>query len=279
MKPEIHIDGFTHKGKQHLHNEDYFCYGGDNYEEFYMSLCDGCSSAKNSDMGARILSHFSLYSTYLIKNEGYETYIDELMNKSMEVTKLMDLPSESLFATLLLAYSDEGKVNIIIFGDGSIIFKLKESSTICIITIKMVGGEYPYYPLYYVDEGKRKKWGAVNGLSKEVHIQTLGPKLNTITYNVSKEEPFAQEFDEDKLEFLLLASDGINSFHQMGGNHHKKNDSEFFKQMLNFKNFKGEFIQRRFKRFVNDCAEERILNLDDLTVVGASFLNLDQETT
>ena len=82
----IHIDHLLKKGKTHKICEDYIISGYNPAP--YIILSDGCSSSKNTDVGARVLCHVA--KQYL---ENSKDSIISINKDSMELI-LFSMPSQ-----------------------------------------------------------------------------------------------------------------------------------------------------------------------------------------
>lgn len=200
-------------------------------EDNFAILADGCSSAKHTDIGARILAHARTY---------YDSFIGFTIGKANFIRSELSLPSECLFSTLGEIRKENNTLLVNLWGDGVCVIKSRLNFNVW----KISYDKAPYYPVYdYLTNGR------------ESYIKEFG--LPIVKYDISYDqysktheikEPFEKSFSAsiniDELEYILLFSDGVCAF--------QKDYKEIIKELCEFKSFQGEFLQRRlsalFKR-------------------------------
>ena len=65
----------------------------------------------------------------------------------------------------------------------------------------------------------------------------------------------------DDIQIVAVMSDGVGTFDGM----------EWYQvvdELMNFKNIKGHFVQRRMKRFMKDCQKKGVAPYDDVSVAA-----------
>lgn len=273
-------DIFLKIGHSHTICQDYILTGSDPCE--YIILADGCSQAEDSDIGARILCHQAV--KYLKVN--YKTIGDidgskmgdEIILNSVYVARLyFNVEIECLDATLIIAIKHEGKYRIIMYGDGCLWFASKT-------------GEIDYYNLSYQPNAPYYLRYLIKGnddyLKSNVSrfIDTPHGKLD------NKEDscrPFEMTFSEDDIRFVMIASDGVDSFifkeetmyktlyldliankkRTVSTLRSKEFDfKEVFEDFTDFKLTKGAFLSRRIKKVLKEYLKLGFVNDDDLSV-------------
>ena len=264
------IDSFMTIGNSHEVCEDYI------YHSFqvdpYIILSDGCSSSKNTDVGARVLVHAArnILNRFIHKTgipiEG-DVLGDMIAHEAEETIKKLGLNTSALDATLLLAYRLKDKIIINVFGDGNVILKKKDGTT------KIYNYQYaknmPYYLSYYVDAGRQFQY------CKEMFETDEGGKClvtschNNDNFNVSIEDfvkipTFILPIED--YEMVGIASDGIESFFSPHDNSLRKDYKEVLEELTAFKGTVGEFLKRRCKRAIKNYKKEGIEHYDDVSI-------------
>ena len=135
---EFSTDSYIEIGKSHNICEDYAIHGTLFHESIgekvpYIIVCDGCSNAKESDFGARILAHscrqsiFESYYRGLMSNLGVEDLLENIKTltlfNAMKAVNSFNLPFSICDATLLFAFVFREYVYVTAIGDGNIIIK------------------------------------------------------------------------------------------------------------------------------------------------------------
>jgi len=280
---KIHIDHLLKIGKTHKICEDYIISGYDPVP--YIILSDGCSSSKDTDIGARILCHVA--KQYLDYHKDSIQSIDEVKMGKYIIFKADTLMIQlglmnisSLDATLTIAYYHNGSIKIIMYGDGNIVNIYKND-----ITIKTI--EYskstPYYLSYELDR-KRKQTYHDNKIIKTVDKYYIynpygeGCTQSLVTGIMDYEKPYisSHTIEPDKDQTILIFSDGISTFFN-------KEQQEFLpikdliQDFSSFKTLKGEFLQRRLlskKGAITKLEQQGYEHLDDLSI-GAFVIGGD----
>ena len=76
-------------------------------------------------------------------------------------------------------------------------------------------------------------------------------------------------FHPELYKCIIISSDGIGSFGNMDGSIIEAED--IAKQLVAFKNIKGEFLQRRSLRMMKNLEQQNIFHTDDVSF-GAIWL-------
>lgn len=238
------INTFTVIGNDHKICEDYSISGLLPFPFFIIS--DGCSSAPNTDIGSRVLVSMAKKNISLLTTD-YNLFLEKTIAQSKAIVSLMGIETESLLATLFIVLKLEDKVIVLSIGDGDIIYKNN--------LINHLNFEYdkniPFYPIYIkkIFDNKNNLIITKNGFKEIRHFSYI----NYI------------ELPLDNLEWIICSTDGIKSF---------TNGVDLFEgyeNLVDFKNFKGDFIERKMKRFIKNLLKEGYKNSDDWTMGGISF--------
>lgn len=266
IKKMITTDTFLKIGSQHQICEDYII-EGDIHDLQYIILSDGCSSSKNTEMGARILCH--LAKKYL----GYR--IDEAKNFKLDhgkmgswiihnaelIARQMGLPISCLDATLMVSYHYNGRVFVYAYGDGTVI--LKENNGDITVDSISFSNNAPYYLSYKIDPIRDKIYYE-NKNSMFFSEKTNHSELCTeLAYDLPQSLAYSVEYYQS----IFVCSDGIESFI-------RKDPAErdlisvfdIIGPLSTFKNYKGEFLKRRVKRALKSFDDDGITHADDLSI-------------
>jgi len=245
---KITTDSFMRIGKGHTVCEDYVIHGEKPFP--YVILADGCSSSKNTDVGARILTHIT---KEFISNTL--TPITTVIHIAENIRNLLGLEQTCLDSTLIVAVEEKGKIWVSFFGDGAII-QVFNDGKILIDEIKYTNSA-PYYLSYQLDKQR-------NASYKNMGIMKYVNDIECHPYNC---EIFTEK--TINLKTVLITTDGISSF--LSNEKGILPSKDVVNQLSAFKNTNGAFIQRRCNRMIKDFEKEGYYHLDDFSVGGFYF--------
>jgi len=269
---KIYIDHLLKIGKTHKVCEDYIISGHTPVP--YIILSDGCSSSKDTDVGARILCYRA--KQYLQRNGSLDSVNESEMGdyiiwSSKLAIDLLGLDVTALDATLTIAYYVNGILKIIMYGDGNIVYidNNKDSISIEINYTKNT----PYYLSYELDQ-KRKQIYQDNNIKKTIGGYCYYSDINKVksgtTGIIKCDKPYISTYiiEPNTDQTILIFSDGISTFFN-------KEQQEFLpikdliQDFSSFKTLKGEFLQRRLlskNGAITKLEQQGYDHFDDLSV-------------
>lgn len=277
----MHADAFYAKGWTHANCQDYAAAfsaihseDGEPQGHHYAIISDGCSSAKDTDLGARLLvraAHcesgaFGRMLAALESDGGnYTGRVDEIWKEFVVKTTTraamwadaMEVAEEALSATLLVACGGPKWCFTASYGDGCHVVSRVESgqhiTEVCIVEFM---ANYPAYPLYAVNERLGELFAAVEGNSrKSLYTDDAGGLEERIGGGPS--QVFC--YPSSDVAFLAVGSDGVGSCGSLPAPAVAMN-------LTNFKNFTGEFVKRRATRALEECAKAGQNPADDVSI-------------
>lgn len=266
---KIHIDHLLKIGKSHKVCEDYIISGYDPVP--YIILSDGCSSSKDADIGARILCHVA--RQYLEHNwNSIDSIKDYEMGsfiiwRAEEMIRDFKLDITALDATLTVAYYNSNVLNVIMFGDGSVISI--EDSNLQVATVEYTKNT-PYYLSYKLDS-ERNKIYRDNNIIKMVDIHYYYTHVyDLVTGIIDYDKPYITNhtFTPGKKKIIIICSDGISTFFNKGQSKFLS-IVDLIRDFSSFKTLKGEFLQRRLlskKGAITKLEQQGYEHLDDLSI-------------
>jgi hypothetical protein len=245
-------------------------------------LSDGCTSAKHSDLGSRILCHslilciakFFLRGLYQPKD-----CFEDIVSRASKVCNDLGLSYDCLDATILGCITDGKTVYIIAWGDGYI-------STPKLDYRVEFECNAPFYISYLISKQRLKAYEQQYGGEKAwIHIRAkeLGLQNESISLNpISQPTLFAHLIAPLDSDFsICLASDGITSFSIEQDN--KASESlpadKIVSDFMAYKNFQGEFVQRRVTKVLKEYNKLNIRHFDDLSFATIHFSKDSNEAT
>lgn len=258
-------------GKTHKICEDYASHKM--HPQPYILLSDGCSSSPNTDFGSRILNQVA--GDMLSLDQEFDP--KEFINEAEEIRRLLNLPSGSLDATLSCVYVKDERYYLHMFGDG-VTVKTKEDKSMEVVLIEYLSGA-PNYLSYNLDPIRKKGYFDLYGLKKKISTYLLEPN-GIVTGLVIKEDSEDTFYTENGscigYRNISLMSDGVLSFYQLLNSGTSKTEemiplNNVLLQLLDFKGFQGEFVDRRLQKFRKDCEKINWFHADDLSLATIYF--------
>jgi serine/threonine protein phosphatase PrpC len=259
----IQTDTFLRIGKSHQVCEDYIISG--DLPTKYIILADGCSSSKDTEMGARILCHlakqFLLYrkDNYKFPQLDYDEMGLWIIHNAELSAMQLGLSRSCLNATLIIAYEFNNDYYVYMYGDGVVILQDERGA------IKYIKIEYsknaPFYLSYRINPENMDEF---HKLGQDLIFESnvtgdITPYQNKYAYDFKTQWMFPCKWHPT----MLICSDGIVSFQK---DTEIQNIMPVSKDFLAYKSTKGEFLRRRLKRALKIYEENGIHHIDDLSV-------------
>lgn len=255
----MNADSTFQIGRDHTICEDYTMSGVKD-DLAYTIVCDGCSASEHVDIGARALA---LSARTSILNEGLRKNSAELFGSTAAIlargmfSSLFIKDDGMLDTTLLVAWVTNNVVRAYVFGDGVLIHRKKESIAQYHLNITSGAPDYLSYLLY---PDRLKAYNNLKENEKEVWSNIVPP------YTIKPFVPFIYESPVEQGDTISIMSDGINSF--------RKSDNtqidwrELVDEFTGFKNFEGQFVQRRLSAFKRKFTKENWHHFDDISMAS-----------
>lgn len=263
----MNVDSIFTIGKTHKVCQDYTASGYYASNPFII-VSDGCSSSPDTDFGARLLTRVCA-ATY---TDNKEIDPDEMIMETQEMGRLLGLDPLSLDATLLCATHKDGVCDVQMFGDG-VLVKTRQDGVHEVTTVEYVSGA-PFYLNYGLNLQRKAGFIEKFGLKKKVTSYSLGPG-NLIKNCEVKEDSDPKHYSErasaSPYKAISLMSDGALSFYYLLNTGTSKLQvpvhlADILTQLIAFKGYQGEFVQRRVQRFKKDMDKNEWQHADDMSL-------------
>jgi len=267
----MQTDSFFCIGKSHSVCEDYAFHG-----KKCIILSDGCSASEYSDIGARLLCITAkrILNSFVNIPLSYSEFGTTVAGCVAEQLRLLDLPINSMDATLLVAFEFNEKIYFYAYGDGYYQIKYKNQD-IHFGTTKF-NSNAPYYLSYWSNPQRNIDY--INKFGNEVETITgsytdgeenCELKTETVDLSFSHETDVKFPIPIDELEYIMIMSDGVESFQDYSNLPASPIETaEIIKELSSFKNTKGKFITRRTNAAIKKFMKQDIDHYDDLSVAG-----------
>jgi hypothetical protein len=238
----------------------------------FVIVCDGCSSAKDSDFGSRLLARAA--RKYIWSDLKFDGWLAAVLATADGYRTALGLPAECLRSTLLVAELIDNEFRVRATGDG-VIAALHDDGTLEWSTIKYKS-KGAYYLQYEGDPAAKKKYLEDFGTAVELRDYVLRPgeALETSTQQDEFEpgDAFSEaHYSTDEFRAIALMTDGVDDFTKRV----ETSTSVVYEPvpmeaivpgLLAFKGYQGKFVQRRCKRALEDFAKQGRNNRDDVSV-------------
>lgn len=266
-------------------------------------LSDGCSSSKNSDIGARILSRVA-YDQGTIFDDLHNFNEKECIYQARPIVKMLNLSNECLDATLLIVKSNSVGIQALCCGDGIIAIGTKDKHTIIIDCTYT--DSYPFYMNYLCRQSLNTLYDGLedryvdwteNHNKRLINQTVLDPKKEIISAKIVEENQrlydsiglirvldystLIEIADGNLVEYVAIMSDGVHSFYETVTTETSKVNNpisylDVLRDLLSFKSFYGDFVQRRVNKFRKSCKKKNWVNVDDVSLATLHWIDTDE---
>jgi len=260
----MNIDSVYVIGKSHRVCQDYAMHGCIDGNPYFI-ISDGCSSSKDTDIGARILAHSAktclTEDIFNSKNheKSYYSFGHNVIDKATLDINNLKLNPECLDATLIVGFVYNNDLEIYVYGDGCIMYTGTDLKWRC-INIKFQTGA-PYYLSYWNNKERRNEYlKTFKGLRITDYLNGFTIKESVLSSNCF--------YFGNISGSALVASDGMSSFFKYA---YTQNISTTVKDFTQFKSMTGEFLKRRLNRYVQDMNKQGLYHYDDIAIAGINL--------
>lgn len=269
-------DFFFRMGASHSICQDY-CLAGKTNNMEYAVLSDGCSGlpipgqpgSPYTDFGARFLAR----SAVMALDEHWSASPVVITWHASTMINAARLPPQALDATLLMAWVAGSNIRMLTSGDGVKVIRYRDGS----ITVNAYeySNNMPFYLGYTANPSRLKQYlrEVTQEHAKEttrIICRTDGAWMDPVI----SEAPIVDEWQSSRfsavasgdVDLVLLFSDGIESFQDDRGQ--LVTLTAVLDELMDFKNYTGQFVARRCARFLKDAAARGWKHSDDFSCAG-----------
>ena len=262
-------------GDEHDYCQDYAIAGSFNDKNFAV-VCDGCSSANDSDLGARLLALAFKQSVFDLSFNSETFPLDQLrrnlMTSCLAAQAITHIHDQSFYATIVGAVQEDNNVWVWMQGDGVFAVKHRDGK-VSIYSSNNHKFNAPAYLAYLWDKHDTDGYSRMGEETINSKIVLLdGARIeNTIIDTFPSEayrSTYLMKFDVNDIESVVLFSDGIDSF--------RTDMDDAFDKMTQFPNLNGSFIRRKMKAMKKQWNKDGLSHYDDIGVAAIVFTHEDQ---
>jgi hypothetical protein len=242
-------------------------------DKAYAVISDGCSTAGNTDVGARLVALATARALELSRYQNpvdIQSFVRRRQQQIFGSSRLaLGLSQSDLLATSGYVFVQPSGVHAYIQGDGVVAYRLNDQS---LIAIQIAWADStPAYPAYTQD-------GFKSFLA--YHDHSTGSSLEVTHWNLpidgEKSEYFRQELPAASghlgLSFNLppdvlaigVFTDGVTQIRDLPW-------LDAVASLMNFKTVTGSFVKRRLNRFLKEGAKLGRTPVDDLAFAAVSL--------
>lgn len=272
-------------GKTHQVCQDY-AIAGQSHDKFYIAVSDGCSSAKDTDMGSRLLVHAMMHEWHgkdetpeemcMVCSEGViphyvPTHMFRAYDRAMSWSKIIGLDEDAMLATLLTCRVEDNDFLVHVAGDGVVVARRKDGGVI--VTDFDYPSNAPFYLAYFASAKWRsqymKNFGASLNITKyNLHCDTEVPLVESS--NVTDMSPKVLRYPLDQYDMVMLFTDGVRTFYENVKTQTSLTQKaipylKVIEEITEFKNYTGGFVQRRLKRALGVFESRGWHHADDIS--------------
>jgi hypothetical protein len=263
-------------------------------------VSDGCSSSKDTDVGARILTHIAkdtllgmlsrgrFSDSRFMEDGGMESeFYDMVLDRASNVRTSMRLEYDAFDATLLTAFAlrtpERNYIDwrVLAIGDGTVLVKFKEPQEHFSCIHMSYDSNAPYYLSYKMHPDKDAGYQALFKDGRHLMIRQTFHGPEGIKETQWDNEPCREysyvidnigcAFDEPPLQIVLF-SDGLDSYQANDSSPAFDNDG-LMRRVTGYKSLAGEFVQRRMKAFRKECEKTGVKHYDDVSCAAITLID------
>ena len=248
----MHIDAHYVRGRTHTVCQDYAVTGPN-----VAVVCDGCSSAPHSDVGARLLAHAALTAEPSALDSG------AWLRGPDSVRETLALPASALDATCIVARALADAITVTMFGDGVIAARGRDDGPPLVIEVAYPRSAPPY-PSYTLDADRLQAYEHAGLGAPRIVASHSSPTPVQNTHGVS------WHFARSDWSAVLVGSDGLTAFE------HEDRSAVPTEQVIGalfrYPSPHGAFVTRRLRRFVQrEAPAAGIVTTDDVAVAAVCW--------
>lgn len=242
----VRIDAHFLGGLGHPVCQDYATAGADT-----AVVCDGCSSAPDTDVGARLLAHAALHASPNALEDG------SWLHGPAAARRALGLPPSSLDATCIVARASDEHIRVTMFGDGVVAARDHDGHQV--VAEVHYPRSAPPYPGYALDPQREHAYRSA-GLGEPTIRGDAPPPLRCDT-------ALCWTFPRQRWAAVLIGSDGLSAFRRADQSPYATD--AVVNALFRYRSPQGAFVTRRLRKFVSRDAPRQGVHASDDVAVAA----------
>lgn len=244
----LHIDAHFARGRSHTVCQDYAAVGPG-----VAVVCDGCSGAPDSDVGARLLAHAAVRAPPTALADG------SWIQRTEAARELLGLGVAALDATCIVARASEQAIEVTMFGDG-VVAARRLDGALSIIEVSFAQSAPPY-PSYGLSDVRRQAYDR-SGLGNPI-VRETGPAPRVL----AAPSRLSWRFPRAEWASVLVGSDGLAAFRQRDQT--LAPASDVVPALFRYPSSRGRFVTRRLRKYLAKEAPSCGLHPEDDVAIAA----------
>lgn len=283
--PILNVDNHFSMGKSHLVCEDYTLSGVTNNLTWYI-VCDGCSSAEKSDVGARILAHVaSQHIEEFFNAEDKQAIAIQCGGKARALLEGMGLSRWQLMATMHIGIADPNTntAMVLSMGDGFDFYQFTNGDVL--VRTRDYIQNAPYYVGYLLEEKDNRYYLSMD-TGEPNYTPNVGGFCLERTYLNGKlkeerecYEPIFLTCHVHQLSDLTKfgsVTDGADSFKGSTSLVVQETPVSIIQQLLTIANPSKGFMKRRLNKMLVSVENKGSVPTDDIGVAVITVQNTNE---
>ena len=243
-----HVDAHFARGRTHAVCQDYTAMGPG-----VAVICDGCSGAPHSDVGARLLAHAAVTAHADALADGSWLAAPDAARRSL------GLPEACLDATCIVARAHEDSIAVTMLGDGVVAARTHDDALI-VIEVSFPDCAPPY-PSYTLDPLRRAAYAEAGLGIPAIEASPDAP--------VARHSPglLCWTFPRAQWASVLIGSDGLSAFRC--ADQSVAPTAAVVDALFRYPSPHGAFVTRRLRRYLAKQAPAAGLTPEDDVALAA----------
>jgi hypothetical protein len=244
-------------GRSHRICEDYAVAGPGPNGSFAV-VSDGCSSSPDTDFGARLLAAAAASDL-----RGGTLDPKRALATAAEAASVVGLDEHALDATLMCAHQRGNSIAVAVTGDG-VVAAVTHTGIIEAWVIRHPTGA-PAYLSYHLNPRRLVAYLSEHD-RREIEELFAGHRFRVEAAPVTDDYVWRLSLPAWRYRVVALVSDGASSFVSDAG---PVPVGDVLSHLLDFKVYKGAFVQRRLRKFLRlECRQRNWHHEDDVALAA-----------
>jgi hypothetical protein len=250
-------------------------------------IADGCSSAKDSDFGARLLCRAAAeqFGTHARHQTDLTLRPGAVIWKAVGWRESLGLHPSATDATLLAAMEDKkGNVEVVLYGDGVIAAQRRDGTGYDYWQVECARNA-PSYLSYLTDDTRlaafRQETGGLRTVTSRIHGCEMLHEDEVWLYPEGEKDPgLTLQLSRADYTIVAIMSDGVESFRRMEGTSPAAIPlTEVLDQFMDFSTASVGFVQREMRWLFRKWCVKKGWWAEDDVAVGALALDAPEESS
>jgi len=270
---KFNADHFYCIGTSHHFCEDFANSAvSEQQDKAYSIVSDGCSSAKESSIGAMLLTKSAEQHLYPVRPKDRA---DEMVNLAMQganvFRRTLGMSVEALRATLLTVSVVDGAFRVTTNGDGVVVARHRKNG-LEYMELEFSSGA-PFYPIYDLTHADRERYLSEFPGNYTIRLHSNG-NVEEVVVQVDRANgaiTYAYDYPIDQYDLVGVMSDGAQTFYKENMTGTTKTPimvpvEEVVNEMFSFKNLQPNFVKRRTQKAFKAFEKLGYKHFDDFSI-------------